>query len=157
MKKGFINFSNLKVLQFAAMSFHNRTALEVLNSYQVKLNEFLRTTTLEEFELADQSLRPLVGTEKEHFKLSLDEDQWCKKTLKKLKKMLADVYEQDSHYLVNFSLSRGSIVICVPVRKSVASVLRRRTIDSRYKLEEEGVLQVLVGITGLFSLTEVCM
>ena len=100
-------------------------------------------------------MRPLGGTE--HFKFSLDEDQWCKKTLKRLKKMLAGLYEQDSHHLVNFSLSRGSIVICVPVRKSVVSVLRRRTVDSKYKLEEEGVVQVLVGVTRLFNLTEVCM
>ena len=161
--KGYINFSSLKILRFAATSLHNRAALEVLNSYQVKLDKFLSDTTLEEFELADRSLlkrrnqmRLHVGTEKVHFKLSLN-DRWCKSFLKELKKMLEDVYEDDSCHIVNFSLSRGSIVICVPVRKSVAPKLRQRTVDSKHKLKEAGVVQVLFGITRLFSLTEVCI
>ena len=163
-KKGYINFSSLTVLRFAATSLHNRAAFEVLNAYQVKLDEFLSKTTLEEFEVADRSLlrrrnkmRLPIDSEREHFKLSLDEDQWLKKSLKELKKMLDDVYEDNNRYLVNFFLCRGSIVLCVPVRNSVAPALRQRTIASKYKLEEAGVLQVLFGITRLFSLIEVCM
>lgn len=161
-ENAFIDVLEISILRNATKMLGYSDALKVLNDYQVKVDKFLASMSLEEYvtivSVKCKGRKQLAAKESEidriKFSLHLD-GTWHAKSLERLKKLLYELYEEASQLPFKLSLTQGTMVACVLVHKSLVHDLFQKTDNSRYQLEMSGVVQVLIDDSCKFSLKEV--
>lgn len=130
----------------------NRRANRCIANYEISLNVFLESTSLQELKQdVDKCLQP-SGSQFEILHLVLNE-QWLDCTLKALEKLMYEVFHVHKNVLLHFSVSSGSVVVSWEFPAHLTTVIVDLVTAKIDFLFNNGVLSLTVGNEVIFSFT----
>ena len=142
----FINYKILRVL--AGKFVHNKTTLFLMKEYGRELNEWLESTTIQQFKAAVEKAVHPVSTDPSPNQCPVVlrlEGEWMKITIKNLWKLLEYFFGENSSIFTRIRIRKGSVIIEMAAPQSeILSILTfasRKCTEMRYL----GILSVQVG------------
>ena len=149
-KDACVDVFNIHVLYCVAKSCKSDYVHDLLDQYQKKLDEFLRSTSLKEFEEVVRSRQHTTTTPSGQITLTLA-GRWPDRTLKDLKGLVYDIFGVNAKMLVLISMRPGSIVVQWSASLSVLPRLKAKAEEATELLIASDVEELSIGGECIFK------
>ena len=159
LSKGYVDTFNVRALEELAICLERDDLTLLVNKYEEKKEEFLKKTTVLDFQRAVVTrTKPVLSEENIEVAIKVHEELTSygrnKRVLKDMEKLAREAFEDNQKWFVRCHALSGSIIVTWHVPKTLQDILEQLVYEKAAMLREEGVEEVTIGGKIVFHLTE---
>ena len=146
LRRGHIDTFNIRYLEYLVSRFHqNKAIIETIEKYEEKKGQFLRATTVKEFQQAVVSRAETVLPKgMAVVTIKIPKEYGLPRTMKDVEELAKKAFEGHHKDLVRINVIPGSIIITWYVPEGLCEELVRLAQENIAVLSEEGVEEVSI-------------
>ena len=155
LQRDHIDVFNISILQQLVACFNNGELTEVIETYNEKKENFLKQTTVLEFQHAVVSrVEPILASGKAVVTITISKEMASHRTLRDIEKLAMEGFEECHKKFICLHAEPGSIIISWVFPKGLSGRLEQLACDNAAVFEDDGVMEVTVGGRRVFPCTQ---
>ena len=155
LQRDHIDVFNISLLQQLVGCFDNHKLTEVIEAYNNKKDNFLKQTTVLEFQRAVVSrVEPILASGKAAVTITISKEMASHRTLRDIEKLAMEGFEECHKKFIHLHAEPGSIIISWVFPKGLSGRLEQLARDNAAVFKDNGVVEVTVGGRRVFPCTQ---
>ena len=156
LQRDCIDVFNISILKQLVTCFNNHEQIEIIEAYNEKKENFLKHTTVLEFQCAVVSrVEPILASGKAAVTITISKELASHRTLKDIEKLAMDGFEECHKKFICLHAEPGSIIISWIFPKELSDRLEQLAHDNAAVFEDNRVVEVTVGGKRVFPCTQI--
>ena len=155
LQRDHISVFNISILQQLVACFENHEPTEVIEAYNEKKENFLKQTTVLEFQHAVVSrVEPILASGMAVVTITISKEMASHRTLKDIEKLAMEGFKKCQKKFIRLHAEPGSIIISWVFPKGLSGRLEQLARDNAAVFEDNEVVEVTVGGRRVFPCTQ---